>query len=342
MTLVAGKSFLIAVTLAASCAGSAVAAGLDLSRYRVAATYGLDVLGPAPGNVSGLEASAVTWAGDRLDDLGRRGTLFFVGDEGTGVIEISRTGKALGAMAFNWSGTGSTNNDAEGLTYLGGGVLVVAEERLQNLYRFSYTAGGTAAFGTTPYASIGPTIGNVGIEGVSFDPRNGGFVTVKQDNPAQLRMFDALSFSAQSQPDATPTTLFSGASALFGLASLSDVQTLAPVQSLAGTPAADHLLVLSLESRVLIEVDRSGQEKSRFNLAGILPANAIEGVTVAPDGTIYLVAEHDQSGLLPFGVEAKSQLIVLTPVPEPHTYAMLLAGLAVTACGLRRRDRRRR
>jgi uncharacterized protein YjiK len=237
-------------------------------------------------------------------------------------------------MAFNWAGTGSTNNDTEGLTYLGGGMLVVAEERLQNAYRFTYTAGGSVNLGTAPFVSIGPTIGNVGIEGISYDPRNDNFVTVKQDNPAELRIFTTLSFATAPAPDAVPTTLFTGATALFGLNSLSDVQTLAPVDALAGIPAADNLLVLSLDSRMLIEIDRLGQVRSSFDLSSILPRNGIEGVTVDENGTIYLVAEQDQLADAP--ANAQSQLIVLTPVPEPATGVLMLAGLGVLGLAVRR------
>ena len=65
---------------------------------------------------------------------------FFVGDTGLGVVEINRTGQALGSQAFDWTGTGNSNQDAEGLACLGNGVLVLAEERLQHANRFSYAA----------------------------------------------------------------------------------------------------------------------------------------------------------------------------------------------------------
>jgi len=68
----------------------------------------------------------------------------------------------------------------------------------------------------------------------------------------------------------------------------------------------------------------------------VLPANAIEGVTVDERGTIYLVAE--QAGVL----GGKSQLIVLTPVPEPSTYAMMIAGIGLLGFMARRRQRQAR
>lgn len=302
------------------------AQSFSLSNYTVQNTYGLDL---NVGAVSGLEGSAITYAQDR-------GTLFFVGDEGKGVIEISKTGTALGSMAFSGWGVKSTKdgNDSEGLAYLGGGVLAVAEERLQNIYKFSYVAGGSVDLGKATYASVGPTIGNIGIEGLSYDARNGSFVTAKQDNPATLSIFNNLSFSTAVAPDAVPNITFSGATGLFGLSQLSDVQTL----SILGN---NNLLVLSTgtnagDSRELIEVTRSGTVVSRLDLSNIVPRNAIEGVTIDERGTIYLLAEQDQ--LAGAAAGAKSQLIVLTaPVPEPETYAMLLAGLGLMGAVARRK-----
>ncbi len=314
------------LALCAAFGASAQAAdALNLSNYSVSGTYALDIFNGTSGGLSGLEASAVTYARDR-------GTLFFVGDEGTGIVEISKTGQTIGSMTFNWAGTGSSKNDTEGLTYLGNGQFVVTEERLQNAYKFTYAAGGTVALGSSPFASFGPTIGNIGIEGISYDARNGGFVTVKQDDPAKLSIYNTVPFSTTAGADLTPTSSFTGPnsnSSLFGLQSLSDVQTLAPVDALLGTPTADNLLVLSLDSRSLIEITRAGVIKSSFDLSNVLPHNGIEGVTIDQNGTIYLVAEQIQDGsnLSP---NPQSQLIVLTaPVPEAETWALALAGVGL-------------
>jgi uncharacterized protein YjiK len=323
------RHLIVAVATAAAALGAQAAGNsIHLGRYQVSGVHGLDI--DAPNGVSGLEASAVTYARDR-------GTLFFVGDEGTGVIEISLTGQTLGSMAFNWSGTGSNNHDTEGLAYLGGGVLAVGEERLQDIYRFSYVSGGTVALGSTPSVSISnAVVGNNGMEGFSYDPRNGGsFVTVKQQSPQDIQA-GTLTFAAGLAGTSTMANLFNPS--LMGLASLSDVQTLASVDALVGTSAADNLLVLSLASRELVEVTRTGEVLSRLDLSNILAHNGIEGVTVDEKGTIYLVAEQIQDGSnFPGDLNPKSQLIVLTaPVPEPETWAMLLAGLAGVAAFARR------
>lgn len=291
---------------------------ISLQNYGLTGNYALPTLGGL-----GLEASAVTFAADR-------GTLFFVGDEGLGVVEMSLTGNIISSMAFDWAGTGSTNNDAEGLTYMGSGVFVVVDERPQIGYQFSYTPGGTALLASLPQAPVGSTsgsVGNVGTEGISYDPRDGSFVSVKQDNPAQLRAGN-LSF-AVGGGTSTMTTLFSGQTSLFGLNNLSDVQTLSPVASFAGTAAADHLLILSLDSRRLIEITRGGDIVSSLDLAG-LTAQAIEGVTVDTLGNIYLVAEDSGT--------PNSRLFVLSPIPEPGTWALMMGGLALLGTVARRRQ----
>lgn len=313
------RHVLLATLTALSFSGAKAASSIDLSAYQVTGNYALDALGEM-----GLEASAVTYARDRH-------SLFFVGDEGLGVVEISLTGATLGSMAFDWTGTGSSNNDAEGLTYLGNGQLVVVDERPQIAYSFSYASGGTVLLNNQAKVAItGSTanVGNVGTEGISYDPSTGTYFSVKQDNPAELRQ-SSLNF-ATGFGTATTTKLYSGSTALFGLSSLSDVQTLSPVEALAGTEAADNLLILSLDSKKLIELDvTTGTVLSSLDLAGIT-TQAIEGVTVDHLGNIYLVAEDSGT--------ANSRLFVLTsPVPEPEIHAMLLAGLALIGALVRRR-----
>lgn len=309
---------LLATLTALSFSGAHAASSIDLSAYQLTGNYALDALGDM-----GLEASAVTYARDR-------NSLFFVGDEGFGVVEISLTGATLGSMAFDWAGTGSSNNDAEGLTYLGNGQLVVVDERPQIAYQFSYANGGTVVLNDQAKVAIAGagSVGNVGTEGISYDPSTGTYFSVKQDNPAELRQ-STLNF-ATGFGTATTTTLFSGSSALFGLNSLSDLQTLSAVDALAGTDAADNLLILSLDSKKLIELDvATGTVLSSLDLSGIT-TQAIEGVTVDHLGNIYLVAEDSGT--------ANSRLFVLTsPVPEAETHAMLLAGLALIGALVRRR-----
>jgi uncharacterized protein YjiK len=290
--------FFMAVVAACSLSAQATNS-INLGNYSVTNTYDLAL---SVGKVSGLEASAVTYAKDR-------NSLFIVGDEGTGVIETTLTGQTLGSMRFNWVGTDSTENDVEGITYIGGGKLVLAEERLYDVFKFSYIAGGNVTLANSYVSISDANVGNNGIEGISYDSRNGGsFITVKQANP-QVVLSGNLTFTNGAGGTSNMSSLLNPSS--LGVASLSDIQTLSSVDSLVGTAAADNLLIYSLGSKKLLEVNRAGKVLSFIDLAKILPNNSIEGVTVDKLGTIYLVAEHQQDEKAPR--DAASKLIVLAP-----------------------------
>lgn len=288
---------IIAATAAASSASFAGIDSVNLNNYVLSATHAL----PFP---AASEASAVTYNWDT-------GTLFVLGDEGESIVEVTTTGALVGAMTL----TGF--EDTEGLTYIGGGAFVIGEERLQDVFRLTYTSGGSVSRDTLQTASIGPTVGNIGIEGFTYDPRNGRFVLVKEKSP-QAVYDTAIAFGdPPAGSDINPAALFDAA--LLGVLDLSDVQALATVPSLSGTADEDNLLIYSQESALLMEVTRSGTILSTFDFGAI--ADDAEGVTIDADGVIYVVGETPA-------------LYVLTPIPAPGAAGLIgLAGLAA----LRRR-----
>lgn len=296
----------LAAAIALIVAGSAHAATnpLDLDNYRLIATYDLP-------SVQASEASAVTWNWDT-------DTLFVLGDEGDYVVEVNKQGQQISSM--NLFGF----DDTEGLTYVGNGQFVVIEERLQDAYRFSYTAGGAIGRNTLPSVSVGPTVGNVGLEGLSYDPLSGRFILVKEKTPQAV--YDAaLDFTTGS---ATVTELVPPANPfvrLFDTLDLSDVQTLTTVASLRGTADQDNLLVYSQETPRLMEVTRSGEVLSQFDFSAI--AGDAEGVTIDSNGVIYIVGETPRLYVL----------APTAPVPEPESWALLLAGLGLLGFMARRR-----
>lgn len=271
---------------------AAQAQALDLSRYSITASFAL------PSTAS--ESSAITWNWDS-------NTLFVVGDEGDYITEVARDGTVIGSMRL----TGF--DDTEALTYIGNGQFVIGEERIQDVYQLSYQAGGTVSRGALQSVSLGGTVGNEGLEGISYDRANGQFVTVKEKNPQGVQV-GGINFASSTH---TMANLFTPN---LGVADLSDVQVLS---GFTGASFADHLLIYSQESQRLLEVTRTGQVLSSFAFTTV--SGIAEGVTIASDGTIFITDES------PF-------VYVLTaPVPEPETYAMLLAGLAAVAGFARRR-----
>lgn len=269
-------------------------AAFSLSNYQLTSSYVIP-------KASASEVSAVTWNWDT-------DTLFVVGDGATSVLEINKQGQALSSMSI----TGFA--DTEGLTYIGGNQFVIAEERLQDVSLFTYVAGGSVARSGVSSLSIGPTIGNIGIEGISYDRLSGNYITVKEKTP-QAVYGTSLSFANST---ISVSNLFDPIS--LGVGDLSDVQALSNFTSLIGTSQQDNLLIYSQESARLLEVTRSGQVLSSINL-GSIDAN-IEGVTIDSNGVIYLV--NDVAGT---NASPNFLYVLTTPVPEPQTHALMLAGL---------------
>lgn len=285
----------VAALLLGCGSASAQITSLDLGQYRLTATYALPP-------VAAAEASAVTWNWDT-------DTLFILGDEGDAVVEVDKQGVQISTMRL----TGF--DDTEGLTYLGGGRFVIGEERLQDVYQLDYVAGGSAARSSLAAVSLGPTVGNVGVEGFSLDPLTGQLVVVKEKSPQAI--YSASVNFANGTSSTNP--LFTPG---LGVLDLADVQVLSTVASLRGTSDQDNLLVFSQESALLMEVTRSGQILSQFDFSAI--ATDAEGVTIDGMGNIYIVGETPA-------------MYVLSPVPEPQAYAMALAGLALVGCWAARR-----
>ncbi len=313
----AAVAVLLGVGLLPSSAQAAVSS-FDLSTYQLQATYSLNLLALNPlSNKQANEASAVTFNQDT-------GTLFVVEDEGTKIYEISTTGTVLGSMNL----TGFA--DTEGLTYVGGGKFVIVEERLRSIYELTYSANGTVARSSLPVINLGATVGNIGAEGVAYDPVAQNFVQVKEKTPTEVNLVANPNFAAGTS---AVSSLFDPA--VLNVIDLADVEVLAKIPSLQGTAWQDHLLLLSQESPRLIQTTRSGQIIASIDLTG-LNAAGIEGVTVDTAGNLYLVAEPDNVN----GAPGPARLFVFTPpapVPLPAGVWLLLSGAAALSGAARRR-----
>lgn len=294
-------------------------AALDLSTYTRIGAYDLPVGNGS--NQLAREASAVTWNWDT-------NSLFVIGDEGTALVELSLTGQLLGSMQLTGYG------DPEGLAYVGNGQFVIAEERTRVASKLGYSAGTTFAYASAQNVKLGTTIGNIGHEGLTYDAAQGDFIFVKEKQPLgifQTRIDFANGTASNGSPTTVmPTNLFNPA--VLGLLDIADVASLSTISALAGTAAAGNLLVLSEESGKVLEVDRSGTILGSLDVG--IPAQH-EGITVDRNGNIYIVSE------LGGGNIDRPQLWVFAaptaPVPEPESWAMMVAGLAGVAAFARRR-----
>ncbi|MBV5339371.1 MAG: SdiA-regulated domain-containing protein [Deltaproteobacteria bacterium] len=276
---------------------------LDLGDYTLTGSYALPT-----GTAS--EASAVTW--NWTTD-----TLFVLGDEGDALVEVSKTGTQLSSMTL----TGF--KDTEGLTYIGGSQFVLTEERLRSAYLLNFMAGTSVDRGSLSFANLGDTVENIGIEGISYDPQDGSFITVKEKMPQEVNK-NTITFGGSS----VVTSLFTPN---LGLLDLSDVQVLSTVTS-AGSADEDNLLILSQESSKLFEVSRTGAILSQLNLGALGLPGSTEGVTIDRAGIVYLVAEE--------GINEGPTLYTLSPTPVPLPGALVLLGSGLA--GLAGVDRRRK
>lgn len=310
-------AFLVSLTAMTAEAGAAVT-GVDLATYKRVGRFDLPepTRTPAPpGNLLAQEAGGVAYNPDT-------DTLFVVGDGGTAVTQVDKTGQLIDTMTLppGPSPKDTTFFDPEGITYIGGGRFVMTEERDRNLVRFTYVAGGTLTRAAADTVTLGTPVSNTGgLEGVTNDPLSGGFIVVKEMKPSSIFQ-TGVDWEAGTATNGSPTTVASTDlfdPSLAALTDFVDVFSLANVAT-AGSPEAGNLLILSRDSGQLINVDRTGRLSSWMAIVGdednplSVPAQAHEGVTMDGDGNLYLVSEEGG------GDVAHPQLWVYAPASEPN------------------------
>ncbi|WP_020649935.1 SdiA-regulated domain-containing protein [Solimonas variicoloris] len=273
-----------AETLSLSLAFSAPEQAIDLSNYTRVARYPLPTRADSANKLA-AEASAVAY--DRDTD-----SLYIVGDSGTAVVQVSKTGELIDAMTLAADASkpqGTYFYDTEGLAYAGNGQFVLIEERYRQANLFTYAGGATLDGSGARSVKLGTTIGNIGLEGVSYDPLSGGYIFVKEKTPIGVFQttidFDAGTASNGAADAANSTDLFDPTT--LGVADLADVFALSNVVA-DGDGARADLLLLSQESGVVLQTDRSGAIKGRLDI-GLSAQN--EGLTMDGEHTLYLVNE---------------------------------------------------
>jgi uncharacterized protein YjiK len=302
---------------------------MDLSRYVRVGRFNLPeptrTTPPDGTSLLAQEASAITYDWDT-------DTLFVVGDGGTSVVQVSKTGVLIDSMTLAPGGSpqGTDFFDTEGVTYVGGGKFVMTEERDRQLVLFTYVAGTTLHRADVKTVKLGTTIGNIGLEGVTFDPSTGHYIVVKEKEPKGI-FETAIDFAAGTASNGSPTTdesinLF--APALVDTLDFSDVYALSNLPSLSGDPTFNQLLIISQESGQIVQVDRSGNVKHTLSIvrdAGdtiSVPDMTMEGMTMDRDRILYVASEDGG------GDANHPQLWVYAPATTPN-----LAPTAVSLTG---------
>lgn len=315
---------------------SAHAQWSGLSHYTLTGTYALPL--QAPGLSIQYEASAVTWNRDT-------NTLFILGDGGRYIQQVSLTGAVIDSMALplatGASRAGVEFDDPEGLAWIGGNTFVLTEERKRNAVRFTYAAGTTLQRTNTATVTLGTTVGNTGLEGLTYDGNTAGnpnFILVNQaagsGGSLQNIFSTTISFAGTGGSATNGSASTVNASPLFpagniGFADLNDVFALSNVAAFAGA-SSGNLLVLTNAGGIK-EVTRTGTVLSQI----AIPTGTaqIEGLTMDDRGYLYLVSDNGDFGTSPYA----SSLFVYAPVPEPSSLALLIGGLGLVAGVARRR-----
>jgi uncharacterized protein YjiK len=317
------------ITRAAPRPSAPLVTSVDLSTYVRVGRFELPEptrTAPPPNNLLAQEASAVTYNWDT-------DTLFITGDGGTSVTQVTKTGQLIDTMTLapGSSPQGTAFFDPEGITYVGGGKFVLVEERDRQANLFTYVPGGILTRADVQTVKLGTTIGNVGLEGLSFDPLTNGFIFVKEADPISIFQ-TGIDFAAGTATNGSPTA--TGSTNLFNpalanLADFSDVFALSNLPSLNGLPEFSHLLILSQESGQIINVDRSGTVFSKLTIVAD-PDNPLpvaeqthEGMTMDRDGNLYIVSENGGGDI------NHPQLWVYAPSTAPN-----LAPTAITLTGV--------
>ncbi len=258
----------------------------ELANYTQVGRYSLPV--GTGVNLLAEEASGVTYNKDT-------DTLFVVGDGGTSIAQVTKQGVLINSMTLAQDATkpqGTYFYDPEGIAYIGGGKFVLVEERYRQVNEFTYvpntTLGGTNT-GVVRTVKLGTTIGNIGIEGISYDPMTNGYIAVKESGPSGVFQ-TTINFTATTASNGSPTAdnsvnLFDPTKT--GLSAHNDVFALSNVVT---ATAADysHIMILSAPDGKIVKMDRSG------NLIGTLMVGATaqnEGMTMDGSGNIYVVSE---------------------------------------------------
>jgi len=235
-----------------------------------------------PVEIAGVmdDASGVTFNPDS-------GTLFAVLNDPTHVYELGPDGATKRVIDLDGF------EDTEGITYLGAGQFAVVEERRRNLCLFGIDADTrTVKYAEALKINVDPEPAqNMGLEGVAFDDVNGLFYIVKEKNPRRIYR---LPLPKEGETAPSPTEPWDIEENGFGFSDLSDLW----VDANTG-----HLLILSDESKCIVECTTEGKEVARLPLqsgsAGLKEnITQPEGITMDAKGNLYIIAEPNRFYIL--------------------------------------------
>ncbi|HEK1693515.1 TPA: SdiA-regulated domain-containing protein [Pseudomonas putida] len=242
---------------------------MGLDRYRV-------VIEAQP--IEGLDddVSALTYDPDRK-------TLFTVTNKRSELIELSLDGRILRRVPLTGFG------DPEAVEYVGPNSYVITDERQQRLIRVRL--GDDTMFldaNDAEQLSLGIGLnGNKGFEGLAYDSAGKRLFVAKERDPMVIYEIHGFPHESPEQPYAVHVVQDRKRDARLFVRDLSSLQF---------DERSGHLLALSDESRLVLELDVKGKPLSTLSLRkgyqGLKQTvPQAEGIAMDEAGTIYLVSE---------------------------------------------------
>ena len=228
--------------------------------------------------IEGLDddVSALTYDPDR-------NSLFTVTNQKPQLIELSLDGDLLRRIDLHGFG------DAEAVEYISPGIYVISDERAQRLFRVHVddnTRWLDAADSEQLSLGLGLN-GNKGFEGLAYDSKGKRLFVAKERDPMLI-------YEVQGFPHYNPEKSY--AVHVVNNPKRDAGMFVRDLSSLQYDERSGHLLALSDESRLILELDVDGRplstmslSKGRQGLKKTVPQ--AEGMAMDDDGTLYLVSE---------------------------------------------------
>lgn len=229
---------------------------------------------PIPGLHS--DVSGLTYDPDRR-------SLFAITNARPEIVELSLAGELLRRIPL------SGLIDPEAIEYLSPGRYVVTDERRQSLVEIRIDDATTHIDASTArQVAIGiGRNGNKGFEGLAYDRRGQRLFVAKERDPQ--RIYEVAGFASPAQGGGASLEISDNPARDAALPG-------SDLSSLYFDEASGHLLALSDESRLVVELDRDGRPLSslslragRHGLQDSVPQ--AEGMAMDDRGNLYIVSE---------------------------------------------------
>jgi uncharacterized protein YjiK len=222
------------------------------------------------------DVSALTYDPDRR-------SLFTVTNQKPQLIELSLDGRILRQIPLVGFG------DPEAIEYISHGIYVITDERLQRLIKVRLDDD-TRFIDATESQQLSLGIdrnGNKGFEGLAYDSQGQRLFVAKERDPVSIYEIHGFPHTNPDKPFAVHVAGDAKRDARLFVRDLSSLQY---------DEASGHLLALSDESRLVLELDANGKPISSLSLLGGRQGlkkgvPQAEGVAMDDAGTLYLVSE---------------------------------------------------